>query len=120
MTDLASALKAVNEAQVAHDKATVIASKTAQPWSQDLVILLGAGIICFSVITFLLVALLMWRSNAQPHHILRVFGILSILALSAFLMVVGYSNEQLTPIVGLFGAVAGYLLGKDAGSDRNS
>ena len=32
---------------------------------------------------------------------------------SALLLVVGYSNEQLTPIVGLFGAIAGYLLGKD-------
>jgi hypothetical protein len=61
----------------------------------------------------------MWRSKAQPHHILRAFGILSIVALSALLMVVGYSNEQLTPIVGLFGAVAGYLLGKEASRDGN-
>jgi hypothetical protein len=35
-------------------------------------------------------------------------------------MVVGYSNEQLTPIIGLFGAVAGYLLGKDPGRSENS
>jgi hypothetical protein len=58
--------------------------------------------------------LLLWRSRAQPHQVLRVFGILTIVALSALLLVVGYSNEQLTPIIGLFGAIAGYLLGKDS------
>ena len=40
-------------------------------------------------------------------------GVLAILAFSALLLVVGYSNEQLTPIIGLFGAIAGYLLGKE-------
>lgn len=34
--------------------------------------------------------------------------------MSSLLLVVGYSNDQLTPIVGLFGAIAGYLLGKDS------
>jgi len=43
---------------------------------------------------------------------LRAFGILSIICVSAVLLVVGYNNEQLTPSVGLFGAIAGYLLGK--------
>jgi hypothetical protein len=120
MTDLTSALENLNKAQAAHDNATVIASTSAQPWSRDLVLALTAGILYFSVITFVLAAVLLWRSNAHPHHILRVFGIQSIVTFSALLMVVGYSNEQLTPIIGLFGAVAGYLLGKDPGRSENS
>ena len=38
---------------------------------------------------------------------LRLFGILTIIGISAVLLVVGYSNDQLTPIVG-------YLFGKDS------
>jgi len=37
-----------------------------------------------------------------------------IVGLSALLLVAGFSNDQLTPIVGLFGAIAGYLLGKES------
>ena len=37
-----------------------------------------------------------------------------IVGLSALLLVAGFSNDQLTPIVGLFGAIAGYLPGKES------
>ncbi len=37
---------------------------------------------------------------------------------SALLLGMGYSNKQLTPNVRLFGAIAGYLLGKDAKTDK--
>lgn len=114
MTDLDSAKENVVRAQAAHTEATEISSTINQPWSQELVILLAAGIICFSVITLFLAAVLLWRSNTRPHNILRVFGILTIVSLSTLLMVVGYSDQQLTPIIGLFGAVAGYLLSSRA------
>ena len=62
---------------------------------------------------------LLWRSGAPPHQVLRVFGVITILGFSALLLVVGYNNEQLTPIVGLFGAIAGYLLGKDSKTNKD-
>jgi len=74
---------------------------------------LAVAILAFTLLSLLLCAVLLWRSRATGYHVLRIFGVLSIIGFSAFLLAVGYSNEQLTPIVGLFGAVAGYLLGKD-------
>jgi 1,4-dihydroxy-2-naphthoate octaprenyltransferase len=128
MSDTDSALEALRKAQEAYDKHTAIgalSNKTIraasnQPWSQELVINLAISIISFSVLIFLLVAVLMWRINADPSQVLRIFGILSILSFSTLLMVIGYSNEQLTPIIGLFGAVAGYLLGRDSSKDKQS
>jgi len=114
MVDIDSALDALSQAQTAYDKHALSVATGSQPWSQELVIKLVIGIIGLSVVIFLLVAVLMWRSNSDPQHILRIFGILTIITFSALLMVVGYSNEQLTPIIGLFGAVAGYLLGRDS------
>jgi len=114
MIDIDAALEALSQAQIAYDKHAASTVTPNQLWSQALVIKLAIAIIGLSTVIFLLVAVLMWRNNSEPQHILRIFGILTIITFSALLMVVGYSNEQLTPIIGLFGAVAGYLLGRDS------
>lgn len=114
--DTNAALSALDAAQKTMDK--VVAQAPAhgwtQPWTPDLVQFLAIGVLLFSFAALLLCTLLLWRANAPPGQVLRIFGVISILGLSALLLVVGYSNEQLTPIVGLFGAIAGYLLGKDS------
>lgn len=84
------------------------------PWTQDLVLFLASSILLFTFGALLIAAILLWRHKPQGSQILHVLGVITILGVSAFLLVVGYSNEQLTPIVGLFGAIAGYLLGKDS------
>ena len=85
----------------------------SQPWSPSLVKFLSSSILLFSVLALVLCTVLLWRRNSDAPEILKIFGIISIISLSALLLIVGFDNEQLTPIVGLFGAIAGYLLGKD-------
>lgn len=104
-------MQALLEAQAALNNASTALN---QPWSADLVRFLSTGVLSFGSITLIVTTVLLWRSKAAPEHILKVIAILSILSLSAFLLVVGYTNSQLTPIVGLFGAIAGYLLGKES------
>lgn len=109
-----AAMSALDAAQKALDTAQGGASSWIQPWSPDLVQFLAIGVLLFSFAALILATLLLWRSGAPPQQVLRVFGVITILGFSSLLLVIGYSNEQLTPIVGLFGAIAGYLLGKDA------
>ena len=107
---LAEAQRVVDVAK----SATVRSVQTPlEGWSPELVKFLAIAILAFTLLSLLLCAVLLWRSRATGYHVLRIFGVLSIIGVSALLLAVGYSNEQLTPIVGLFGAVAGYLLGKD-------
>jgi hypothetical protein len=116
------AMSALDAAQAAVQNATAAASSAALQtnytpmalWTPDLVRFLAVSILIFTFAALLLGSLLLWRSGAEGTQVLRVFGVLSIIGVSALLLVVGYSNDQLTPIVGLFGALAGYLLGKDA------
>lgn len=89
-----------------------VASSTS--WNHDLVTFLSTSILIFTFGALLIGAILLWRHRSQSSQILHVLGVITILGVSAFLLVVGYSNEQLTPIIGLFGAIAGYLLGKDS------
>ncbi|MES2206664.1 MAG: hypothetical protein V4525_07700 [Pseudomonadota bacterium] len=87
-----------------------------QAWSPELVRFLAISVLSFTFGALLLGTLLLWRSKAPASQVLRIFGVISIIGISALLLVAGYSNDQLTPIVGLFGAIAGYLLGKDSQS----
>ncbi|SDW63394.1 hypothetical protein [Nitrosomonas communis] len=109
------ALNAMNESQIALDELVSDAvSPIGQPWTDTLVKYLSISVLAFAVIVLVLCTILLWRSNASASEVLKVFGIISIIGLSALLLITGFSNEQLTPIVGLFGAIAGYLLGKEA------
>ena len=75
---------------------------------------LTISVLGFSTIVLILCTVLLCKKDRDGYQTLRVFGIVLILCFSSILLIIGYSNEQLTPIVGLFGAIAGYLLGKES------
>jgi hypothetical protein len=105
------AMDALTKAQSAVDAA---AAGHVQPWSPELVIYLSTAILLMTALALILGSVLMWKRANSSQDILRLYGVVIIVGLSALLLVTGFSNEQLTPIVGLFGAIAGYLLGKDS------
>ncbi|MFI5304451.1 MAG: hypothetical protein ACHQYP_06610 [Nitrospiria bacterium] len=49
--------------------------------------------------------------NAET--VLRTFGTVLIIISAIFLVVVGYNDTQISPVMGLLGTIAGYLLGKE-------
>jgi len=80
-------------------------------WSPELVSHLSLGIGIFALGSFALVAFLLWkRRNAE--QVLRTFGILIIVFAAVFLVIAGYSDTQITPVIGLLGTIVGYLLGR--------
>lgn len=91
--------------------AAAVQTKGNAPWTPELVCRLSLGIGLFAVVAFGLVALLIWKGN-DAEHVLRTFGILVIVFSAVFLVVTGYSESQITPVIGLLGTIAGYLLGR--------
>jgi hypothetical protein len=83
-------------------------------WSPSLVSRLSLGIGFFAVFILVCVTILLRQQSepALPEQILRVFGILVIIFASVFLVIAGYSDTQITPVIGLLGTIAGYLLGR--------
>ena len=118
-SDTDAALAALDTAQKALDQSPAAAAPWVQPWSPELVQFLAVAVLAFSCLALIMATFLLWRSRSPASQVLRVFGVITILGFSALLLVVGYNNEQLTPIVGLFGAIAGYLLGKDGKTDKD-
>jgi len=91
-------------------------------WTPQLVTQLSLGLSIFALISLVLASILIAkRRNAE--QVLRTFGILVIIFAAIFLVVAGYSDTQITPVIGLLGTIAGYLLGRriePSGSDKKS
>lgn len=58
---------------------------------------------------------LLLRKNkaVQPEDSLRIFGVTLILVGTLFFITAGFDSEQIAPALGLFGTIAGYLLGRN-------
>jgi hypothetical protein len=55
-------------------------------------------------------AILVMRKS-QTGDVLRLFTVPMVIVAAVFLVVTGFSNEQITPVIGLLGTLAGYVLG---------
>lgn len=55
---------------------------------------------------------LLKKKDFDANDLLKVFGITLIVVGTLFLISTGRSDQQIAPAMGLFGTLAGYLLGK--------
>jgi uncharacterized protein YqhQ len=89
-------------------------------WNSSLVITLVFSILVFGLLVLIMASIILCKNDGNGRQTLRVLGILTIIILSVVVVIIGYSQAQLTPIIGLFGAIAGYLLGKENNSSKSS
>ena len=71
-------------------------------------ILLSFGFLVVSVVAYLI------KQGKDSEVLLRSFGTILIIISAVFLIVAGYSEKQIAPVIGLLGTIAGYLLGKSS------
>lgn len=74
----------------------------------------GLGVFVLTCITYLI------RTDKQVEGLLRPFATILIIISAVFLIVAGYSEKQIAPVIGLLGTIAGYALGRDDSSRRTS
>ncbi len=73
-------------------------------------IVIGLGVIVIAALSFVL-----WKKAASAEDAIRAYALVLILVGTIVLICAGYSNDQIAPAMGLFGTVAGYLLGRKGG-----
>lgn len=84
----------------------------AREWT-SIEVILSCAILVFALVvlglqTYLIVAA---KVTWEARTILRMLGLTLIICGGLFLITAGYSADQVAPMMGLLGAVAGYLLG---------
>lgn len=81
-------------------------------WTNQNAMTMSAVVLIFGIVVIALCAWLMRVSRPSSEAILRVFGTVLIITGALFLVVAGYTDKQMAPVMGLLGTLAGYLLGK--------
>lgn len=76
-------------------------------------IVLSVALLLFTFLLVVLESIIVVKAKTpwSPQSILRIVGLTLIIGISAFLVVAGYDQDQITPVTGLLGVIAGYLLG---------
>ena len=75
-------------------------------WSSSLLFLISS-------LVFLLLARSVRDDKHSPYELLITFGIPFIVVCAVFAVIIAPNKDSITPIIGLLGTVAGYLLGKN-------
>jgi hypothetical protein len=81
-----------------------------QPWTPEMVMLISLSILIFGLLVLSIMAWLVIKGK-DADQILRVCALPLIIVAAIVLVVIGYTSEQISPVMGLLGAIAGYLLG---------
>jgi hypothetical protein len=98
-----------------HGDVTTDGTGSQRLWT-NVEVWLSIGILVFA----LAVILIMWNiirgatqtdARWSPMAVIRAFGLVLIISGAILLVTAGYRVEQISPAMGLLGAVAGYLLG---------
>jgi hypothetical protein len=105
-------LKRETEAKTSELLAQPLDSHPVEWWSTRSAMTMSATMLLFGL-AVLGIATFLIRRGRDTDAVLRLFGTLVIVISAVFLVVAGYSDRQIAPVMGLLGTIAGYLLGKD-------
>lgn len=81
-------------------------------WTTQNAMTMSSVVLVFGLVVIVICAALMRASRPTAEAVLRVFGTVLIITGALFLVVAGYDDKQMAPVMGLLGTLAGYLLGK--------
>jgi hypothetical protein len=74
--------------------------------------LYGLGALAFGGIIIGLMTLLRFKQLLDTANFVKMSGLALVVCVGLSLIVVGYSQQQIAPMMGLLGTIAGYILGK--------
>ncbi len=85
-------------------------SASAQPWSPELVMTLSISFLVFGLLLCLMIGWLIYKDK-NAYQMIQAFSLPLIIVSAVVLVVAGFSDRQIAPVIGLLGTIAGYLLG---------
>lgn len=93
---------------------------SGQPWTPELVITLTICIFSLAALILIMATFTMIYRKLPGIYTLKLYTIVIIIAFASFLCITGYDSSQLSSVFGLFGAIAGYLLGKEEKNNKKT
>lgn len=94
-------------------------SSPVSAWTPELVIILSISFLIFGLVVLIVIVNLA-KKDIDSSAILKITGLPLIVVSATFLIVVGYSQSQIAPVIGLLGTIAGYLLGYKSNTHKET
>lgn len=90
-----------------------VAALGGQPWSPWLVLTLTFLVLIFSLVVLHYIRSMLrdLKEGQSPGDVLRLATMPMVIAAAILLVLLGFSNEQITAVIGLLGTMVGYVLG---------
>ncbi len=110
----------VSAARAEVEQQTTVPGGTAarsQWWSVTDAMTISTAILLFGLFVMVLATRAL-QQGVAAGLVLRLFGMLTIIILAVFLVVAGYDSQQIAPVSGLLGTLAGYLVGRSVQESR--
>jgi hypothetical protein len=84
----------------------------------DSELFLSIEVLVFGALVVFLEFFLLRKAAVTPEEALRVYAVTLIIVGTLFAITAGFSSQDVAPAMGLFGTIAGYLLGKKTSTDE--
>lgn len=111
ISDVKKEVAVTTAAVAAKDASTLVQVPKTPWWSTHDAMTISASVLIFGAFLIGLASIAMFR-GAPAATVLRVYGMLTIIVMAVFLVVAGYDAQQMSPVIGLLGTLAGYLVGR--------
>lgn len=85
----------------------------------DKEVVLSYSVLIFGLIILMLQVYLLRVIRANAQHVLLTFTLTTIIIGGLYLVTIGLSSEQIAPAFSLYGAIVGYLLGRESGRNES-
>jgi len=79
-------------------------------WTPKIALGLSFSILIFGLLVLSLMSWMLVKTRVNLNALLRAFALILIIVAAIFLIVAGYTQDQIAPAMGLLGTIAGYLL----------
>ena len=76
---------------------------------------LAVAVIGLGILVMIGLTIILKTKSSSADDAIRAYAVIMIITGTMVLICAGYSNDQIAPAMGLFGTVAGYLLGRKGG-----
>jgi hypothetical protein len=82
---------------------------------------LSWGVLVFGLVLILFIGAIAYKNNnGWDRELTRIFTVSLVIVAGLFLITAGYTDQQIAPMFGLLGTIAGYLLGKSTNQDQST
>lgn len=85
-------------------------------WLSSQEFALSLSVLIFGIFVVAQQTFVIRKSQFEANDIIKIFGLTFIIIATLFIITAGYDSEQIAPAMGLFGTIAGYILGRNTRS----